>query len=97
MKTQRTFFKADQDRFGSIRIKKNSYIVKYLQFECEINWFFDQLENHEKNIINEGFETGPLQIEDPVIQNYLMSLYEALAKRRGGTLQDDILKQQQAS
>ena len=56
MKTQRTFFKADQDRFGSIRIKKNSYIVKYLQFECEINWFFDQLENHEKNIINEGFE-----------------------------------------
>ena len=56
MKTQRTFFKADQDRFGSIRIKKNSYIVKYLQFECEINWFFDQLKNHEKNIINEGFE-----------------------------------------
>ena len=56
MKTQRTFFKADQDRFGSIRIKKNSYIVKYLQFECEINWFFDQLENHEKNIINEGYE-----------------------------------------
>ena len=56
MKTQKTFFKADQDRFGSIRIKKNSYIVKYLQFECEINWFFDQLENHEKNIINEGFE-----------------------------------------
>jgi len=51
----------------------------------------------EIQLINEGFETGALQIEDPVIQNYLMSLYEALAKRRGGTLQDDILKQQQAS
>jgi hypothetical protein len=47
--------------------------------------------------INKGFETGALNMEDPVIQNYLMSLYQALAKRRGGTLQDDILKQQQVS
>ena len=51
----------------------------------------------EIQLINEGFETGALDIQDPVIQNYLMSLYEALAQRRGGSLQDDILKQQQAS
>jgi|TARA_A100000172_G_scaffold35949_1_gene21830 hypothetical protein len=51
----------------------------------------------EIQLINEGFETGALNMEDPVIQNYLMSLYQALAKRRGGTLQDDILKQQEAS
>tara|TARA_R100001082_G_scaffold35848_1_gene18772 strand:+ start:1323 stop:2630 length:1308 start_codon:yes stop_codon:yes gene_type:complete len=51
----------------------------------------------EIQLINEAFETGALDIQDPVIQNYLMSLYEALAQRRGGSLQDDILKQQQAS
>ena len=51
----------------------------------------------EIQLINEAFETGALNIEDPVIQNYLMSLYEALAQRRGGSLQDDILEQQKAS
>tara|TARA_R100000654_G_scaffold4584_2_gene13475 strand:+ start:5048 stop:6382 length:1335 start_codon:yes stop_codon:yes gene_type:complete len=57
---------------------------------------FNELQG-EIQLINEAFETGALDIQDPVIQNYLMSLYEALAQRRGGSLQDDILKQQQAS
>jgi hypothetical protein len=51
----------------------------------------------EIQLINEAFETGALNMEDPVIQNYLMSLYEALAQRRGASLQDDILEQQKAS
>tara|TARA_R110002012_G_scaffold215961_1_gene387065 strand:- start:7434 stop:9143 length:1710 start_codon:yes stop_codon:yes gene_type:complete len=57
---------------------------------------FNEIQS-EIQLINEASETGALDIQDPVIQNYLMSLYEALAKRRGGSLQDDILKQQQAS
>ena len=57
---------------------------------------FNELQG-EIQLINEAFETGALDIQDPVIQNYLMSLYEALAQRRGGSLQDDILEQQKAS
>jgi len=32
-----------------------------------------------------------------MVQNYLQSLYQALAERRGGTLQDTILEEQVAS
>lgn len=49
-------FTASQDRYGSIVIKKHNNIMKYLQYENDITWFFDQLNNDQKYMINNGFE-----------------------------------------
>jgi hypothetical protein len=57
---------------------------------------FDELQA-EIQLISQGGQDGTIDLTSPVVQNYLQSLFEALAQRRGGTLQDDILKQQQAS
>ena len=57
---------------------------------------FDELQA-EIQLISQGAQDGTIDITSPMVQNYLQSLYQALAERRGGTLQDDILEQQKAS
>ena len=57
---------------------------------------FDQLKD-EIELISQSGQEGTIDINSPMVQNYLQSLLQELAERRGGTLQDDILEQQKAS
>jgi len=57
---------------------------------------FDELQA-EIQLISQGAQDGTIDITSPMVQNYLQSLYQALAERRGGTLQDTILEEQVAS
>ena len=60
------------------------------------SYSFDQL-TEEIELFETGISQGSINGEDPIVQGYLQSLFETLAQRRGGSLQDDILKQQQVS
>jgi phage repressor protein C with HTH and peptisase S24 domain len=47
---------ANENKYGYIEIKEGNKIVKLLQYESDIKWFYEQLNKDEFYMINNGFE-----------------------------------------
>ena len=63
------------------------------KYEADIKAKGSEEIRNEISLIQDAFEAGTLDQEDLEIQNYVRSLYEALAVRRGGTLQKQTSQQ----